>query len=50
MLYLTNYGQKKVINNIQDLDLFVDNRHCIGKQPILLFFSNKKIILEKNYF
>jgi hypothetical protein len=27
MSYLTNYGQKKSINNIQDLGLLADNRH-----------------------
>jgi hypothetical protein len=28
--YLTNYGQKKSINNIQDLGLSADSRQCIG--------------------
>jgi hypothetical protein len=42
MSYLTNYGQKNSINNIQDLGLSADSQQSIGRQPILLviFFIN----------
>jgi hypothetical protein len=38
MSYLTNYGQKKSINNIQHLDLSANSQHSIGRQLILLVF------------
>jgi hypothetical protein len=36
--------KKKSKNNIQDLDLSADNRHSIGRQPILLVFFRKNIL------
>jgi hypothetical protein len=54
-LYLTNYGQKKSIINIQDLGLSTVNRYSIGGQPILRIIYRSSIFrrflfLEKNLF
>jgi hypothetical protein len=44
MSYLTNYGQKKYINNIQDLGLSFASRQSIGRQPIPVVYFKKKFI------
>jgi hypothetical protein len=43
--YLTNYGQKKSINNSQDLDLSAASQHSIGRQPIQLVIFRKTLFL-----
>jgi hypothetical protein len=46
MSYLTNYGQKKSINNIQDLGLSAASRQSIGRQPIPIAYFRKRLFLE----
>jgi hypothetical protein len=43
MSYLTNYGQKKSINNIQDLGLSAASRQSIGWQPIPVVYFKRKV-------
>jgi hypothetical protein len=48
MSYLTNYGQKKSINNIQDLGLSMDSQQPVGWQLILqVIFRILYLFLEK---